>query len=57
MANITSKRITVLIADDEPIARAGIRTLLAQAEDIEIVGEAQDGYEAKELIPKLAHKS
>ena len=47
------KIITVLIADDEPVARAGIRTLLAQAEDIEIIGEAQDGYEAKELIPQL----
>lgn len=53
MTNSASKRITVLIADDEPIARAGIRTLLAQAEDIEIIGEAQNGYEAKELIPEL----
>jgi DNA-binding NarL/FixJ family response regulator len=47
------KLITVLIADDEPVARAGIRALLAHAEDIEIIGEAQSGYEAKELIPKL----
>jgi len=47
------KIITVLIADDEPLARAGISSLLAQASDIEIVGEAQDGFEVKEVIPKL----
>jgi len=41
------KPITVLVTDDEPVARAGIRALLAQAEDLEIVGEAKDGYEAK----------
>lgn len=53
MTQKTNKPITVLIADDEPVARAGIRALLALADDIEIVGEAKDGYEAEELIPKL----
>jgi hypothetical protein len=48
-----NKPITVLIADDEPVARAGIRALLTQAKDIEMIGEAQNGFEAKELIPHL----
>src|SRR5688572_7689066 len=51
-----SKKITVLIADDEPVSRAGIRTLLAQATDLEIVGEAKDGFEAQEMVPKLRPK-
>lgn len=48
-----SETITILIADDEPLARAGIRSLLAHTEDIEIIGEAQDGFEVRELIPTL----
>jgi len=48
-----NKKITVLLADDHPLARAGIRTLLAQAEDMEIVGEAKDGFEVQGLVTKL----
>jgi DNA-binding NarL/FixJ family response regulator len=48
--------ITVLIADAEPVARAGIRTLLARAKDIEIVGEAQNGFEVKKMIAKFHPK-
>src|SRR6266542_5981073 len=53
MPKRVSKTITVLIADDEPVARAGIRALLIPAEDIEIIGEAHDGFEVKELVAKL----
>ena len=35
--------ITVLIVDDQHLVRAGIRSLLERAEDIEVVGEATDG--------------
>jgi two-component system LytT family response regulator len=38
--------IRTLIVDDEPIARAGIRTLLASEPDITVVGECRDGAEA-----------
>ena len=41
--------IRVLIADDQTITRSGIRSLLAAREDIEIVGEAQNGEEAIEF--------
>jgi two-component system invasion response regulator UvrY len=38
--------IRVLIADDHGIVRSGIRRMLEDHEDIQIVGEAADGYEA-----------
>jgi DNA-binding NarL/FixJ family response regulator len=38
--------IRVLVADDHPIVRAGIVGILADADDLEIVGEAADGAEA-----------
>ena len=40
----------VLIVDDEPLARERIRDLLAEEEDVEVVGECGDGAEALERI-------
>ncbi|WP_399886985.1 response regulator [Streptomyces sp. BBFR51] len=40
--------IRVLVADDEALMRAGIRLILANADDIEVVAEAGDGREAVE---------
>ncbi|MET9793476.1 response regulator transcription factor [Streptomyces canus] len=42
--------IRVLIADDEPMIRAGVRAVLAMDPDIEVVAEAVDGHEAVELV-------
>jgi DNA-binding NarL/FixJ family response regulator len=51
------KKIKVLIVDDHTLVRAGIRSLLALVEDIEVVGEASDGKEAitkvKNLMPDV----
>ncbi|MCC3772471.1 response regulator transcription factor [Streptomyces sp. UNOC14_S4] len=41
--------IRVLVADDEPLIRAGIRMILTSADDIDVVAEATDGREAVEL--------
>ncbi len=41
--------IRVMLADDEALIRAGIRLILGNAEEIEIVAEAGDGREAVEL--------
>ena len=41
--------IRIVVADDHPIVRAGIVSLLEQAPGIEVVGEAADGAEAVEL--------
>src|SRR5205823_12475014 len=43
----------VLIVDDEPIARRGIRRYLAQHIGIEVVGEAANGISAVEQINEL----
>ena len=45
--------ITLLLADDHPLAREGVRHILEKAPDIEIVGEAEDGNEVKKLISSL----
>lgn len=44
-----SKKIRVLIADDHPIVRDGLRRLLELEDDIEVVGEAADGRQAIDL--------
>ncbi|BBH70449.1 DNA-binding response regulator [Actinoplanes sp. OR16] len=41
--------IRVLLADDQPLIRAGYRMILDSEPDLEIVGEAVDGREAVEL--------
>jgi DNA-binding NarL/FixJ family response regulator len=41
--------IRVLLADDQPLIRAGFRVLLDSAPDIEVVGEADDGAQAVTL--------
>lgn len=46
-------QISLLIIDSDPLARAGIRSLLSQAKDMEIIGEARDGHEARALITQL----
>jgi DNA-binding NarL/FixJ family response regulator len=42
--------IRIVVADDHTILREGLRQLLASASDLEIVGEASDGFEALELV-------
>ena len=48
-----SKNITVLVADDHMIVREGICSILEAADDIEVVGQAQNGRQAVELAQKL----
>jgi len=45
--------VTVLLVDDHPLVRAGIRALLDAAGDITVVGEAGDGHEAVRLAREL----
>jgi len=47
------KMIRVLIIDDHALVRSGIRALLEKSGDIEVVGEAGDGYEALNLMSSL----
>ena len=43
---VSSDMIRVVLADDQPLVRAGLRMILAGEERIEVVGEAADGAEA-----------
>ena len=45
--------IRVLLADDHPALRLGMRILLDRAPDVEVVGEAKNGEEALVLIEEL----
>lgn len=45
--------IRTLIAEDEPLALRKLRDLIAEEEDLELIGEARDGGEAAELIDRL----
>ncbi|MCK9905524.1 response regulator, partial [Frankia sp. Cpl3] len=44
--------LKVFIVDDESPARAELRYLLGEFEDVQVVGEAASGEEAIELIPE-----
>ncbi len=46
--------ISVVIADDQRLVRAGFRVILASEPDISVVGEASDGLEAIKLVRALA---
>ena len=46
--------IKVLIADDHPVVRQGLRSLLDVQDDIDVAGEAADGAETVEQAQRLA---
>jgi DNA-binding NarL/FixJ family response regulator len=45
--------IRVILADDHHLVRRGIHALLEKADDIDVVGEAEDGQAAIELVEQL----
>jgi DNA-binding NarL/FixJ family response regulator len=47
------KKITVLLAEDHTIVREGFRKMLELENDLEVIGEAQDGRQAVALVKKL----
>lgn len=46
--------IRVVVADDQPIAREGLRMILESGEDVEVVGEAADGLDALGQVRRRA---
>jgi|SRR5215210_6380231 len=51
--NRATERIRVLVADDHPVFRRGMRAILGAERDTELVGEATDGEEAVRLALEL----
>src|SRR5437763_593772 len=47
------EKIRVILADDHTVVRQGLKALLAAEEDIDIVGEAENGRQAIQLVKKL----
>src|SRR6266853_758607 len=46
------KRIAVLLVDDHTVVRQGLRALLKSEEDIEVIGEAENGRQAVTMSQK-----
>src|SRR5438094_281597 len=46
------QKITVFLADDHTVVRQGLRALISAEEDMEIVGEAENGRQAVQLVKK-----
>ena len=46
-------KVTAFVVDDEPVARAGLRAMLAPNDWVQVIGEAADGASAVETIDAL----
>jgi len=47
------EKIKILLADDHPLFRSGIKLLLQRQKDFDVIGEASDGAECVKLAQKL----
>jgi DNA-binding NarL/FixJ family response regulator len=50
----TSEPVSVLVVDDHPIFREGLRSALDSRPEVSVVGEASDGAEAVSAVERLA---
>jgi two-component system nitrate/nitrite response regulator NarL len=46
-------KLKILLADDHPLFRSGIKLLLQRQKDLDVIGEASDGAECVKLAKKL----
>jgi DNA-binding NarL/FixJ family response regulator len=46
-------KIRVILADDHPVVRNGVKNFLAKTRDIEVIGEATNGIEALQIVNEL----
>ncbi|MEV0321905.1 response regulator [Streptomyces sp. NPDC050658] len=51
---MTEPVVRVVLADDQPLVRAGLRVLMADSPGLDVVGEAGDGAEAVRLAAELS---
>ncbi len=45
--------VRVVVADDHPMVRMGLRVILGQSPDIEVVAEARTGRELLEIVDRV----
>lgn len=50
MSEAAAARTRVVVVDDQPLVRMGLRTLVNSEDDLELVGEAEDGRAALDLL-------
>jgi DNA-binding NarL/FixJ family response regulator len=50
MASALQRPIRILLVDDHPVVRAGVRAVLQGQSDFELVGEAEDGLDAVQQV-------
>ncbi len=48
-----TERVTLMVVDDQPLYRAGVKVVLATCPDFEVTGEAADGRAAVDLARRL----
>ncbi|EID52497.1 response regulator transcription factor [Saccharomonospora xinjiangensis] len=48
-----TRRIGVVLVDDEPLIRTGLRAILESEDDLAVVGEAADGAEVADLVRRV----
>lgn len=53
MEEVDKNNITIVLADDHPLLREGLKTIIEKKGSMNVIGEASDGDEALELIEKL----
>jgi DNA-binding NarL/FixJ family response regulator len=53
MNRMSARVIRVLCADDHPLVRTGIRTMLRSTDEMDVVGEAENGHQVAELVETL----
>ncbi|MFF4432712.1 response regulator [Streptomyces sp. NPDC001513] len=53
MTGVPARAVRVLLVDDQPLVRSGLRVLIADTADLEVVGEAGTGSEAVRLAAEL----
>lgn len=51
---MTGGPVRVLLADDQPLVRSGLRVIMADHPDLEVVGEAANGAEAVQLVADIS---